>query len=215
MVKTATKSPKTTTVAKLTDASSADATQIERAMLKSFSQTGAEGFTFTRYWWDGQGPREGITPWIEKKLRPGDDLRFGACAKSELLLSPSTPSVYANLPFLIDHFDHELPPYERHVMVQVKLALDPDVPWHHSYERVRGFARSHFAKSFPVLLVAHVPAVAGLNGYGPHVHCIVLSRPITINGLQGACYRLCSDTGCAEALAAWQAWTTADEGEGA
>src|SRR5690606_36508671 len=56
-----------------------------------------EGFTFTRYWWEGEGPREGITPWIQKKLKPGDDPNFGACAKAEVLLSATTPSIYAVL----------------------------------------------------------------------------------------------------------------------
>jgi len=97
-------------------------------------------------------------------------------------------------------------------MIQVKLALDPDEPWHAGYERVRGFARQHFvSQRFPVILMAHVPSVAGLDGHGSHVHCIVLSRRLGINGLEGACHRLCSDRGYAEALAAWRAWLAAGE----
>lgn len=176
------------------------------ATLKQFSQCGGHGFTFTRYWWDGQGERVGITPWIQKKLHPGEDPDFGTAAKSELLLPPTAPAVYAAIPFLIEHFDRQLPRHERNVMVQIKLALDPEEPWHYGYENIRAFARWHFANRFPVILAAHVPSVGGLNGYGPHVHCIVLSRPITINGLQGACYRLCSDTGYLEALTAWKVW---------
>src|SRR5690606_40938082 len=117
--------------------------------------------------------------------------------------------------FRIEPHHDDLPRHERTPLVQVQLALDPEAPWHAGYERVRGFARAHFvSQHLPVILVAHVPSVGGLNGYGPHVHCIVLSRPININGLLGANYRLCSDTGYAEALAAWQAWTAAEE-EGA
>src|SRR5690606_26394010 len=110
MAKTATKSAKTKTAAKTVIASSEAVTTIEPATLKQFSQNGAEGFTFTRYWWDGKGPREGITPWIQKKLRPGDDPQFGACAKSEVLLSQRTPAVYADLPFLIEEVDAKPPP---------------------------------------------------------------------------------------------------------
>jgi hypothetical protein len=61
-----------------------------------------------------------------------------------------------------------------------------------------------------VILVAHVPGVAGLDGYGNHVHCIVPSRPLTINGFGGADHRLCSDKGYTEALAAWKAWGTVE-----
>lgn len=215
MAKAPAKRPTTKTVAKTVVAAPEIVTTIEPATLKQFSQSGAEGFTFTRYYWEGEGPREGVTPWIQKKLSPGDDPKFGACAKAEVLLSATTPSIYADLAFLIGHFDHELPRHERNAMVQVKLALDPEEPWHAGYEEVRAFARAHFvSQHLPVILVAHVPSVGGLNGYGPHVHCIVLSRPININGLLGANYRLCSDTGFAEALAAWQAWTAAEE-EGA
>lgn len=215
MAKAAIKTSKVKAVAKTAITQPKAVTTNEPATLKQFSQSGGEGFAFTRYWWEGEGPRAGITPWVQKKLRPGDDPRFGACAKTEVLLSKAAPAIYAELPFLIEHFDHELPRHERHAMVQVKLVLDPEEPWHHGYERVRGFARAHFvSQNLPVILVAHVPSVGGLNGYGPHVHCIVLSRPININGLLGANYRLCSDTGCAEALAAWVAWTHAEK-EGA
>jgi hypothetical protein len=183
-------------------------TAIEFAELKSFGRGDAKhpSFAFTRYWWADEGPRQGITPWVEKKLRPGDDPQFGAAAKVEVLLHDRAPADYADLAFLLRRFDEKLPQYERHLMVQVKLGLDPNEPWFAGYERARGFARQHFAsKRFPVILVAHVPSTAGLNGFGNHVHCIVLSRPIGINGLEGPCHRLCSDKGYADALAAWNA----------
>src|SRR5690606_37462238 len=99
MAKAPAKTTTTKTVAKAAVTALEAVTTIEPATLKQFSQTGAEGFTFTRYWWDGEGPREGVTPWIQKKLRPGDDPKFGACAKAEVLLSAKTPSIYAELPF--------------------------------------------------------------------------------------------------------------------
>jgi hypothetical protein len=185
-------------------------TTLEAATLRCFGKGDADhpGFSFTRYWWENEGPRQGITPWVEKKLRPGDDPRFGAAAKLEVLLHSGAPSIYADLDFLLREFDEKMPSYERHAMIQVKLALDPDIPWHAGYERVRRFAQSHFVpQRLPVIVVAHVPSVAGLNGYGNHVHCIILSRRVGINGLEGACHRLCSDKGYADALAAWQAWS--------
>lgn len=181
---------------------------LKPAKLKCFIWHDVEhaGFTFARFWWEGEGSREGITPWVHKKMRPGDDPKFGKAAKVEVLLPPTAPSDYTDVEFLLQRFDETLPPFERHVMVHVKLALASDEPWHVGYERARGYLRAHFAGRFPVILAAHVPTTAGLDGYGSHVHCIVLSRSINLNGLTGACYRLCSDTGYEEALAAWQAW---------
>lgn len=178
----------------------------ELADLKCFIWFDAEdeGFTFTRYWWHGQGPREGITPWVHRKMWPGDDPQFGAAAKVEVLLPSTAPADYADAGFLLRRFDETLPPFERHAMVQAKIALDPAEAWHAGYERIRAYARSHFAIRFPVILVAHVPGVAGLDGNGSHVHCIVLSRAVGINGFSGACHKLCSDKGYATALSAWQ-----------
>ncbi|MXO67181.1 hypothetical protein GRI91_15570 [Altererythrobacter endophyticus] len=178
----------------------------EPATFKSFGKGDGDhpGFAFTRYWWEGEGLREGITPWVLKKLRLGDDPVFGQAARAEVLLPPTAPADYADCAFLLKRFDETRPSFEKHAMVQAKLSLDPSEPWHVGYERARGFVRAHFAVRFPVILVAHVPGVAGLEGYGNHVHCIVLPRPVTINGLGGTCHRLCSDRGYNEALEAWQ-----------
>lgn len=188
-------------------------TAVEPAELKSYAwgDSAHPGFFFSRYWWEGLGPRAGITPWVEKKIQPGDDPVFGKAAKVEVMLPDTAPSDYANLAFLLRQVDEALPPFERHVMVQAKIVLDPDEPWHVGYERVRAFARSHFSRrGFPVVLVGHVPSIAGLNGYGSHVHCIVLARPVTINGLGGPSHPLCSDKGYREARDAWKAWLAAE-----
>lgn len=180
------------------------------AELKSFYQRSPDhdGVSFTRYWWDGPGPREGIAPFVRKKLRPGDDPVFGHAARSEVLLPASAPSDYADIDFLLERFDATLPPHAWHAMVQVKVELDPAQTWHAAYEDVRAFARGHFAVRFPVVLVAHVPGTAGLTGFGNHIHCIALSRPLDLNGLGGACNRLCSDRGREDAFAAWDAHLT-------
>lgn len=171
-------------------------------------------FAFTRYWYDRKEAREGITPWVCKKLRPGDDPTFGAAAKSEILLPASAPSDYMNVHFLTRQFDETLPGFEKHVMVQTKIILDPAEPWHVGYERVRGYAKSHFAGDFPVILIAHIPQIVGLKGNGSHVHCVVLARGITINGFTPACTVLCSDRGYSQALGAWRKHCKA-EGKGA
>jgi hypothetical protein len=179
---------------------------ITPALLRNFGKGDAEhkGFSFTRYWYEGPGAREGITGWVHKKMRPGDHPQFGWAAKSEVLLPPNAPGDYASQEFLLQRFDETLPPFESHIMIQTRLALDPNRPWHAGYEHARAFARDHFATRFPVIMVAHVPGIAGLEGYGNHVHCIVLARPLGIDGLGGTCHRLCSDKGYDSALAAWR-----------
>ena len=148
-----------------------------------------------RYWYETEFDRPAVTDWISKKCSPGDDPKFGLAARIEVLLPPSAPSDYTNLEFLTKRFDETLPPFEKHALVQAKFVLDDDEAWHIGYERVRSFARSHFAHRYVVILIAHIPATAGLKGQGNHIHCVVLSRTINVNGFGGACTSLCSDRG--------------------
>ena len=161
-------------------------------------------FAFSRHWYKGRENRVGVRPWFDKKLFPGDDPRFGYAAKHDVLLPPMAPGDLGRSGPLIDRFDDTLPPYEQHVMIHVKIMLDPAEAWHVGYERVRSYARHHFAHRFATVLIAHVPGLAGLKGQGNHVHCAVLSRELTINGFGGACTDLCSDRGYEAALAAWR-----------
>jgi hypothetical protein len=136
---------------------------------------------------------------------------FGHAAKVEVLVPHEAPGEDALLDYLLRRFDETLPRFAHHAFIQVKIALDPAKAWHAEYERIRTYAKGHFvAAGHPVILVAHVPAIAGLEGYGSHVHCIALSRKIGINGLGGACPRLCSDQGHTEAWAAYEAALTED-----
>lgn len=157
-----------------------------------------------RYWYETEFDRPTVTNWIEKKCSPGDDPKFGHAARVEVLLPPSAPADYTNLEFLTKRFDETLPPFEKHALVQAKFLLDDDEAWHIGYERVRSFARSQFAHRYVVVLIAHIPGTAGLKGQGNHIHCVVLSRTISINGFGGACTTLCSDRGYNAAVAAWQ-----------
>src|SRR5690606_26913698 len=101
MAKTASKTTKPKAVAKKV-VDLITTTTIEPAELKSFGKGDADhpGFSFTRYWWEGEGPREGITPWVQKKLNPGDDPVFGKAAKAEALLPDTAPSPYLDPDFL-------------------------------------------------------------------------------------------------------------------
>ncbi len=161
-------------------------------------------FGWFRYWYEAEVNRPSVTNWIEKKGAPGDDPKFGRAARIEVLLPPSAPADYANIEFLTQRFDETLPPFEKHALIQAKIFLGEEEAWHVGYERVRSFARQHFAQRFAVILIAHIPGTAGLTGQGNHVHCAVLSRKLNINGFGGACTNLCSDRGYEAALAAWQ-----------
>lgn len=157
-----------------------------------------------RYWYETEFDRPTVTDLIAKKCSPGDDPKFGRAARIEVLLPSSAPADYTNLEFLTKRFDETLPPFEKHALVQAKFLLNDDEAWHIGYERVRSFARSYFAHRYVVILIAHIPATAGLKGQGNHIHCVVLSRTININGFGGACTTLCSDRGYNAAVAAWQ-----------
>ena len=161
-------------------------------------------FAFSRYWYKQQENREGVRSWLGKKLFPGEDPRFGYAAKYDVLLPLTAPGDLVRVGTLVDRFDDTLPPHEQHAMIQVKIMLDPEEAWHVGFERVRSYARAHFAPRFATILIAHIPAMGGLKGQGNHVHCGVLSRELSINGFGGACTTLCSDQGYEAALAAWR-----------
>ncbi len=114
------------------------------AELRQFTNGGGvySDFSFTRYWWEGEGPRSGIKPVVQRKLTPGDDPRFGKAAKWEVLIPDKAPSEFADIDRLLDRFDAMLPPFERHALVQVKIILDPQQSWVAGYERVRSYVRA-------------------------------------------------------------------------
>lgn len=176
------------------------------AELKSFTDgAGAHpNFSFTRYWWDGDGTRDGIKSWVDKKLAPGDDPVFGRAVKAEVLIPDTASTDYAEAGFLLEQFDSKLPGFERHAFIQVKITIEESVSWTAGYERVRAYARQHFVgNGHPVAIVAHVPGAAGSSNAN-HVHVIVLSRTLSINGFGETDYVLCSDRGHNEAWDAWQ-----------
>lgn len=183
-------------------------TAADETAMKSFTHGVKESdpdFSYGRYWYPERDGRIGVEQWIHDKCVLGDHPKFGHAAKVEVLLPPSAPSDYANLDFLLQRFDETLPPFEKHALIQTKIFLDEEEAWHLGYERVRSFARVHFAQRFPTVLIAHIPSVGGLVGNGSHIHCAVLSRGLTINGFTGACTELCSDKGYRAARDAWRA----------
>ncbi|EMD83315.1 hypothetical protein C725_1216 [Pacificimonas flava] len=133
---------------------------------------------------------------------------FGKAAKAEVLIPDRASPDYAAAGFLLDQFDAKLPAFERHAFVQVKIILDENISWAAGYERARAYARDHFVRNdHPVVIVAHVPGAAGSSNAN-HVHVIVLSRTLGINGFGETDYILCSDRGHSEAWDSWQQYTS-------
>ena len=161
-------------------------------------------FEFSRHCCKAPENRVGVELWLNKKIFFGEDSRFGCAAKCDLLVPRTAPGDLGRYGTLVDRFDDTLPPYEQHAMIHVKIMLDPAEAWHVGFERVRSYARAHFAHRFATVLIAHVPGLVGLKGQGNHIHCAVLSREITINGFDGAYTDLFSDRGYEAKLVAWR-----------
>ena len=178
-----------------------------KTKLKSFTHAPNDedpDFSWTRYWYPQKENREGVAHWINKKLNVGDDPEFGLAARLDVLLPASASSEYINHAVLAERFDGALPKFEKHAMVQAKIFLDSDEPWHHAWVRVRSFAHAHFAKRFATILIAHTPSAAAIKGQGNHVHCSVLPRRLGADGFGETCTTLCSDSGFDSARQAWR-----------
>lgn len=186
------------------------------AVLRQFVNGGGDhaNFDFTRYWWEGSGPRAGIAPWVEKKIRPGDDPNHGAARHVDLVLLRRAPGDYWDIFHLLARFDASLPAFERHAFVQVKIGLPDTEPLHVGAEKVRSFARRHFAteRRLAAILVTHAPGVAGSSNT-PHVHVVVPARELGPNGFGVTVHRLCSDSGQQEAWEAWKPYVDQWDGE--
>lgn len=156
--------------------------------------------------WASSENRPGIAPWVQKKLRPGNDPEFGQALLADLVLPAEASGEYMDLAFLFDRYDRTQPSYEQHALVQMKFTLADSEPLHVGWERVRAFALQYLAgeRGMAAVLVLHNPGAAG-SGNAPHIHVIVPARQLTANGFSATDTRLCSDQGHEECWAAWQA----------
>lgn len=186
------------------------------AVLRQFVNGGRDhaDFDFTSYWWEGGGPRAGIAPWVEKKIRPGDDPRHGVACNVDLVLPRRAPGDYWDIAHLLARFDATMPAFERHALVQVKIGLPDHEALHVGADKVRAFARRHFAieRRLAAILVTHAPGIAGSSNQ-PHVHVIVPARELGPNGFGVTVHRLCSDSGQQEAWEAWKPYVDQWDGE--
>ena len=188
-----------------------------QATLKAFHHGIAEfeNFGFSRFWWDGDGPREGIASRVLKKFQPKigdhDEPDAVTAARTDLLLPPDAQSDYMDVHHLLERFDAMLPAHETHAFVQVTLHFPEAINMHSAWEEVRAFAMKHFVLSekrrLAVILTLHAPCFAG-SGSVLHAHLAIPLRRLGSLGWGEMERHLPNDRGREETFAAWTAFRT-------
>jgi hypothetical protein len=165
------------------------------------------------YWPGGDGDRESIEPRITKKRRPaGAQSNVDTAAKIEVLLPGDAPQDYADVDFLIRHYEMSLSPEETTAFIQITIRFGDSPNLHRPYEAARAWLRSFYASEeghgVPVLLILHAPHLAGSSADG-HVHAIVFPRRLSRFGWTGGALELGSDGAAIKARVAWGAFRNA------
>jgi hypothetical protein len=187
------------------------------AQLKAFhhSTDGTENFGFSRLWWDGDGPREGIASKVLKKFQPGigdhADPDAVTAARTDLLLPDDAQADYMDVRHLLGRYDATLPVHESHAFVQVTLHFPDAINMHGAWEEARAFAMGYFVLSperrLAVIIVLHAPNLAA-SGSPLHAHLLVPLRRVGPLGWGEVERHLPNDRGREETFAAWTAFRT-------
>jgi hypothetical protein len=191
----------------------AAAASCSAAELKAFHYGGGKvaDFGFSRFWWEGDGPREGIAAKVLKKFRPvspwEDDPDVITAAKTDLLLPFDAQADYVEVEHLLDRFDAKLPGHEKHAYVQVTLHFPEAINLHAPFEEARAFAMRHLVveRRLAVVLVLHAPNLAASSST-MHAHLIAPLRRLTSLGWGEVERKLASDRGQQETRDAWLAF---------
>lgn len=185
------------------------------AQLKAFhhSTDDTENFGFSRFWWDGDGLREGIASKVLKKFQPriGDhaDPDTVTAARTDLLLPDDAQADYMDVRHLLARYDATLPVHETHAFVQVTLHFPNAVNMHSAWEEVQAFAMEYFVLSperrLAVIMALHAPSLAA-SGSPLHAHLLVPLRRVGPLGWGEVERHLPNDRGREETFAAWTAF---------
>lgn len=179
------------------------------AELKCFFDGGGsfDNFSFSRWYWTGDGPRLGLADKIARKRFPvpaeaGSDDQETA-AKTEFLVPAFAPAEYISLQHFLRRYDEAQPPHEVNAYVQITLTFPRAFNLHHPFEMARTFAcREYVGCGMPVFMAGHAPWLAGSESPG-HVHLIIFPRQLNQFGLGSFDHKLASDVGNREAYKAW------------
>lgn len=182
--------------------------------LKAFYHGGGavDGFGMARFYWpDGDGEREPLAPRVMKKRRP---LAAGvevAAAKVEAIPPWDAPQDYADVDFLVRHYQACLAAHENVAFVQVTIRFGECANVHYQYEVAREWAKSYYAYgslSVPVISILHAPHLAGSDA-DAHVHLIILPRRVSRMGWMGPMRDLGGDAAECAARRSWAAFRDA------
>lgn len=189
----------------------AAATASTHATLKAFHHGPDENFGFSRFWWDGDGPREGIASKVLKKFQPvegsGDDSDAVTAARTDLVLPHDAQADYMDVRHLLARFDAMLPSQETHAFVQVTLQFPDAINLHSAWEEARAFAMNYFVRErrLAVIMALHAPNLAA-SGSFLHAHLLTPLRRLGSLGWGEVERHLPNDRGREEAFAAWKAF---------
>lgn len=183
------------------------------ANLKAFHHgtEDTENFGFSRFWWEGDGAREGIKPKVLKKFQPmpasGDDPDQVTAARTDALIPLDAQADYANVRHLLERYDATLPALETHAFVQVTLHFPDALNMHGPWEEARAFAMDYFVleRRLAVIMVLHAPNLAA-SGSNLHAHLLIPLRRIGVLGWGEVERHLPNDRGRAETYSAWLAF---------
>lgn len=182
------------------------------ATLKAYHHTADKpNFGFSRFWWEGDGPREGITATVLKKFQPVPDPENPAAitaAKTDLLLPCDAQSDYMDVRHLLERFDAKLPASEKHAYLQITLRYPGAMNVHGPFEEARAFAWQYLVveRRLATVIVVHAPFLAGSENSPLHVHLISPLRRLGALGWGEMETRLQNDRGRAEVFEAHTAF---------
>lgn len=183
------------------------------ATLKAFHHgtEATQNFGFSRFWYDGDGPREGIASRVLKKFQPvegsGDDPDAVTAARTDLVLPDDAQADYMDVRHLLARFDATLPFQETHAYVQVTLHFPGAVNLHGPWEEARAFAMNYFVRErrLAVIMALHAPNLAA-SGSFLHAHLLIPLRRLGPLGWGEVERHLPNDRGREETFAAWTAF---------
>jgi len=166
-------------------------------------------FGFARFWWDGTGPREGISAKVMAKFRPKPDPdkpEAVTAARTDLLLPSDSQADYADVEHLLERFDAKLPAAEKHAYVQITLRFAGATNIHGPFEEARAFAWNYLVveRRLATILVMHAPFLAG-SANPLHAHLISPLRRLGALGWGEMEPWLQNDRGRMEVFQAWTA----------
>ena len=181
------------------------------AELKAFHHDGGldPNFGFARFWWEGDGPREGIAGKVLQKFHPvadPDDPAAVTAARTDLLLPVDAQADYADVRHLLERFDAKLPTSEKHAFVQITLRFPGATNIHGPFEEARAFADEFLVaeRRLATIIVAHAPFLAG-SANALHLHLLCPLRRLGALGWGEMEPWLQNDRGRVETFEAWTA----------